>query len=102
MISGYATISPDQQTLLVANLFNGIDSYSVSWNGPIITRRQTYAQTFHKAIIVLVSFALQGQWIISGSDNGTVQIFDQRSGGLIKCLRHANCAILSDTLRRLC
>jgi hypothetical protein len=33
---------------------------------------------------------MQGDWVISGSDDGTVRLFDQRSAKLIKCLRHGD------------
>jgi len=33
---------------------------------------------------------MQGNWVISGSDDGSVRIFDQRSGELLKSLRHSD------------
>jgi len=33
---------------------------------------------------------MQGNWVISGSDDGTVRLFDQRSAKLVKCLRHGD------------
>lgn len=54
-----------------------------------MNRGVTYAISMRKWVIILVTYALQGQWIISGSDDGNVQIFDASSGGRVQCLRHA-------------
>ena len=37
-----------------------------------------------------VTTAMQGSWVVSSSDDGSVRIFDQRSGAIMKCLRHAD------------
>ncbi|KZP09276.1 WD40 repeat-like protein [Athelia psychrophila] len=86
---GSVALSADQKTMLVCNLQSGIDSYSMSWKEPVMNRGVTYAISMRKWIIVQVTYALQGQWIISGSDDGNVQIFDVSSGGRVQCLRHA-------------
>jgi WD40 repeat protein len=36
---------------------------------------------------------MQGSWVISGSDDGTVRLYDQRSAEVIKCLHHADGAL---------
>jgi len=33
---------------------------------------------------------MQGSWVISGSDDGTVRLYDQRSADLIQCLHHGD------------
>lgn len=33
---------------------------------------------------------MQGSWVITGSDDGLVRIFGQRSGDIILCLRHGD------------
>ena len=90
MVSGYATFSADQRYVLISNLVNGIDSYLVSDVSPGVppTLQQTFRHPICSNVPLQITSALQGDWVIGGSDDSSVRIFDQRSGELLKSLRH--------------
>ena len=90
--SGYATFSQDQQSLLISDLVNGIDTYSISNVSPGVspTLLQSFHHSIHSNVPLQVTSGMQGNWVIGGSDDGSVRIFDQCSGDFLKCLRHGN------------
>jgi hypothetical protein len=88
--SGYATFSTDQRSILVSNLVNGVDAYVISAVSPVLQHARSFPHPIRCNVPLLITSALQGAWIIGGSDDGTVRIFDQRSGDLVKCLQHAD------------
>lgn len=88
--SGYATFSTDQRSILVSNLVNGVDAYVISAMSPVLQHARSFPHPIRCNVPLLVTSALQGAWVIGGSDDGTVRIFDQRSGDLVKCLQHAD------------
>jgi hypothetical protein len=90
--SGFATFSQDQRTLLISNLVNGIDSYSISnvSAGVSPTLLRSFRHPIRCNVPLQVTSGMQGSWVIGGSDDGSVRIFDQRSGELLKCLRHGD------------
>lgn len=90
IISGYATFSADQRSLLISNLVNGIDSYLISGVSPGVppTLQQTFRHPLRKNVPLQITSALQGDWVIGGSDDGSIRIFDQRSRELLKALHH--------------
>lgn len=53
--------------------------------------KQSYLHPVRCNVPLIVTSAFQGKWIICGSDDGSVRLFDQRSGEMIKCLQHGNC-----------
>lgn len=79
----------DQGSLLICNLVNGVDSYVLSADSSL-RHTQSYRQPIRCNVTLQVASALQGTWVIAGSDDGSVRIFDQRSGELIKSLRHTD------------
>lgn len=90
--SGYATISQDQRSLLISNLVNGIDSYTICGVSPGLspTWVQSFRHPIRSNVPLQITSAMQGNWVISGSDDGSVRVFDQRSGELLKCLHHGD------------
>ena len=77
-------------TLLISNLVNGIDSYSITGVSPGLSPKliQSFRHSIRVNVPLQVTSAMQGNWVISGGDDGSVRIFDQRNGELLKCLRH--------------
>jgi hypothetical protein len=77
-------------TLLISNLVNGIDSYSITGVSPGLSPKliQSFRHSVRVNVPLQVTSAMQGNWVISGGDDGSVRIFDQRNGELLKCLRH--------------
>lgn len=55
-----------------------------------LQQTQTYRYPIRINVPLQVASALQGHWVISGSDDGLVRIFDHRTGDLIRTLRHGN------------
>ena len=92
VFSGYATFSQDQRTLLISNLVNGIDSYAIAGVSPGLSPAlvQSFRHPIRTNVPLQVTSAMQGNWVISGSDDGSVRIFDQRSGELLKSLHHSD------------
>jgi len=88
LCSGYAACSTDQESFLISNLVNGIDSYVVSSVSSSVQQSQTFRHPIRVNVPLQVTSALQGTWVICGSDDGLVRIFDQRTGNLIRNLQH--------------
>lgn len=78
----------DQRLILISNLINGVDRYEISSVSPALQQQQSFKHSVRLNIPLHVASALQGRWIICGSDDGSVRIFDQRTETIIKCLRH--------------
>lgn len=85
-LSGHATITPDARTLIVSNLKDGVDTYSIPPRQPL----RSFRHPVRCNVPLLVTTALQGDIVISGGDDGDVKIFEQRSGQLSTHLRHGN------------
>jgi hypothetical protein len=51
---------------------------------------QSFRHPIRTNVPLQITSAMQGNWVISGSDDGSVRVFDQRSGELLKCLRHGD------------
>jgi hypothetical protein len=83
---GFATFSYDRRSILVCNLKNGIDSYSLS----PFRLTKTFKHSGRIYICLQITTALRGTWVMSGSDDGAIRIFDPVSGQMIHCLRHGD------------
>lgn len=94
LCSGHAVFSRDQRTLLISNLVNGIDAYILSAVSESLQNQQSFRYAIRCNVPLQVTTAMQGNWVISGSDDGTVRLYDQRSAELIKCLNHADGALI--------
>ena len=93
LLSGHAAFSRDQRTLLISNLVNGIDAYMLSAVSSSMQNQQSFRYAIRCNVPLQVTTAMQGSWVISGSDDGTVRLYDQRSAEMIKCLHHADGAL---------
>jgi WD40 repeat protein len=80
----------DQQSILISNLVNGVDRYEISAVSPAMHQQQSFKHSIRSNVPLHVASALQGRWIICGSDDGSVRIFDQRTESIIKSLRHGD------------
>jgi hypothetical protein len=84
--SGFATLSHDNESILVCNLKNGIDIYTIC----PFRLTKTFKHQIRLHISMQVTMALRGAWVVSGSDDGAVRFFDPKSGQLVHCLRHGD------------
>jgi WD40 repeat protein len=79
---------------LISNLVNGVDRYEISAASAALHQQQSFKHSIRSNVPLHVASALQGRWIICGSDDGSVRIFDQRTEAIIKSLRHSNSKLL--------
>ncbi|KAF5347120.1 hypothetical protein D9756_010945 [Leucocoprinus leucothites] len=82
---GYTAIGCMGWMLLISNLTTGIDVYDLPPTKPI----WMFYHVIHKNMPLLVTLALGDMVAIAGSDDGTIHVFDQRTGSLMTTLHHA-------------
>lgn len=82
--SGHSSVSPDETLLCVTNLIDGSDLYSM----PSLQWLRTFPQEVTLNYPIQGSLALDGVFV-TGSDNGTVNIYDILSGHRLWSLPHA-------------
>ncbi|KAJ3557341.1 hypothetical protein NP233_g11766 [Leucocoprinus birnbaumii] len=82
---GYAALGCSQCTLLVSNLATGIDVYDLPPSSPI----RMFRHAVRKNVPILLAAALDDSIVLAGSDDGTVRVFDQRTGSLVTALHHS-------------
>ena len=80
----------DQRSILISNLVNGVDRYKISAVSPALHQQQSFKHAIRLNVPLHVASALQGRWIICGSDDRSVRIFDQRTETIINSLRHGD------------
>lgn len=85
--SGHANYSVDRECILICNLVDGIDRYSF---GPTLRMTQSYRHPVRYNITYQVTTGMEGSIVISGSDDGSVHLYDARNTELIECLRHGD------------
>lgn len=82
MFSGHSALNG--QHLLVSNLFNGVDVYSL----PTMELERTFTHAITVNMIMQVVFTSQQEWVVAGGDDGFVRIFDMCSGNFLFSLLH--------------
>ncbi|KAH7904754.1 WD40-repeat-containing domain protein [Hygrophoropsis aurantiaca] len=75
---GYVSLSPDQRTLFVSNLSEGVDMYNLGQSWPV--RSFKYAVDSQANFPVEVSFLHNGAAVVWGSPTGEVNIWDAATG----------------------
>ncbi|KAH7904641.1 WD40-repeat-containing domain protein [Hygrophoropsis aurantiaca] len=83
---GFASLSPDQRALLVSNLSEGTDMYSLGQSRPI--RSFKYAVDSQANFPVEALFLHDGAAVVSGSPTGEVNIWDAVTGEHRQTLTH--------------
>ncbi|KAG2744846.1 WD40 repeat-like protein, partial [Suillus brevipes Sb2] len=88
---GHAALSPDESSVLLSNLSDGLDLYTVGRNHP----RQSYKFPYSgKANVpVQVAFIESGQAVLSGSPDGNVHVWDVASAESRQVLEHEDCVV---------
>lgn len=72
------------QHLLISNLFNGLDLYSL----PTLELKRTFTHAIAVNVILEVEIISKPQWAVLGGDDGFVRVFDMRSGNFLYSLMH--------------
>jgi hypothetical protein len=85
-LSGHATLSADERMLIVSNLQDGVDIYSM----PPVQLLRSFKHAISVNVPLQVHSALQGALTLAGSDDGTVRLFEQRTGQVSELLPHGN------------
>ncbi|KAF8582612.1 hypothetical protein K439DRAFT_1661739 [Ramaria rubella] len=83
--AGNARISPDGQDLLIDNLWNGMDAYSIHSRKHIATFNAPVAERKPKQVM----FDPSGDFVIQGSDKGLVYISDFHTLAPVQALVHS-------------
>ncbi|KAH7918994.1 WD40 repeat-like protein [Leucogyrophana mollusca] len=83
---GHASLSPDQRTLLVSNLSEGMDLYNLGQSRPI--RSFKYTLDSEANFPLEVSFLHEGAAVACGSPTGDVNIWDSATGEHRQTLTH--------------
>jgi len=76
-------MAADNHLLIVTNLVNGINIYSLPPGQPL----RSFTHRIHLNVPLLVSSALQGSLIVVGGDNGSARVYDSCIG-LLTVLPH--------------
>ena len=95
--SGHAAVSPDEDHLLVSNLVDGIDIYSL----PSFAILRHIGQSLALNKIIQVGFFSNGYRLAySGSESGRICIFDYTSGAIVAYVPHrkSSCKSSSATI----
>lgn len=82
--SASSAISPDQKTIVVCNLFNGFDRYSLDDTDFL----QSYTVRMQENIVLPVKFIHNGSKLLFGSSCGSVNIVNCDTGCCISVLPH--------------
>ena len=87
---GHAAIGGDGRTLIVSNLVDGVDTYSIPPKEPL----HTFCHTINQNVPLLVLVVPGSSLFVVGSDDGCPRLYDQRTGHLSNVLRHGKCMFL--------
>jgi WD40 repeat protein len=80
--SGHAAL--DGHSLVISNLINGLDLYTI----PTMERIKTFAYTIVRNFPMQVAIIPQTNWIVCGGDDGFVRIYHLRTGQILHQLDH--------------
>ena len=81
---GHAAIGGDGRTLIVSNLVDGVDTYSIPPREPL----RNFRHPINQNVPLLVSAIPGSSLFVVGSDDGCPRLYDQRTGHLSNVLRH--------------
>ena len=84
--SGHCIIGDDGHSLIVSNLRDGIDLYSLPPSQPL----RTFKHNIIRNVPLLISSALNGRMTIVGSDDGCTRMYDPYMGMMTGVLQHGN------------
>jgi len=75
---GHAAIGGDGHTLIISNLVDRVDTYSIPPREPL----HTFCHTINQNVPLLVSAVLGSSLFVVGSDDGCPHLYDQCTGHL--------------------
>ena len=71
--------------LVVANLHNGVDIYSI----PSVNLVQTFSFSIKVNALYKVCIASNG-WVVAGGENGCARLYDMQRGELLQMIQHSD------------
>lgn len=84
--SGYCIAGGDGRSLIVTNLKDGVDIYSLPPGQPL----RAFKHNIARNVPLTVSSALGGSIIVVGSDDGHARVYDPHLGIMVCVLQHGN------------
>lgn len=87
---GYSIVSSDGHSLVVTNLIDGIDMYSMPPGQPL----RSFKHNISRNVSLTIASALNGSVIIVGSDDGYARVYDLKMGIMTSILQHGNAGSL--------
>jgi hypothetical protein len=81
-------VSPDEKSLAVTNLYDGIDWYSLGSNHVDSSFQHTTIHPIAKNVILPVTFIYAGRAVLSGTSHGCARITDAITWNSIGTLPH--------------
>ena len=84
--SGHCIVGDDGHSLIVSNLRDGIDLYSLPPSQPLLT----FKHNIIRNVPLLISLARDGRMTIVGGDDGCARMYDPRMGMMTGVLQHGN------------
>jgi hypothetical protein len=99
MYSGNSMLSPDGHSLLVSNLSDAMNSYSLD----TLNATKSYRYTINPRMNfpLAVAYLKRGKYVTCGTHTGAVQIWDRESGEIFQVLEHSSRASLSLCTQKL-
>jgi hypothetical protein len=89
MYRGCSAVSPDEKTLAVTNLYDGIDWYSLGSNHFMDSSFQhTTDHSIPKNVILPLTFIYGGRAVLSGTSHGCARITDSNTWSSVGKLAH--------------
>jgi COMPASS component SWD3 len=84
--SGHGALSPDESSVLLSNLSDGLDLYAVGHNHPVMSFK--FSSNGGANLPVQVSFVEHGRGILGGSSEGNVHVWGLASTESRQVLEH--------------
>jgi len=90
--SGRSCVSPDGKFVVVSNMYDGVDFYSISTHA--FSHTVVYRVNPHMNSPIPVEFIPDGQTLLIGGTNGSARIIDAQTSETIQLLPHSGECIL--------
>lgn len=86
--SAHSDVNSNESSIVLTNLFDGLDRYDLNENTQAWAFARHYDLPVTQNITLPVLFIDNGKFILCGSDNGHVRIFDAQNGTIAQTLVH--------------
>ncbi|KAG1882038.1 hypothetical protein C8R48DRAFT_562525, partial [Suillus tomentosus] len=91
-VIGHAAVHQKRGVFVVDNAADGFTLYRLDGNEEPV--RTFITATPRVSVPKQVAFGAEGRLVVGGSDNGSVYVFERKSGKLLDTLRHSNAGLV--------